>query len=303
MADPLISVVITTYNRCKLLERAILSVVDQTYKNLEIIVADNHSTDGTEELCKKFVQNDRRIKYYRHEKNIGMSGNATFANKQTTGKFVHVLCDDDWIDSDFIETCYKIIQKHPKYSFVCPTVLIENSEGQVLSKAKLVNLECENICDRIKNYVYAVKNHSSITNGLLRNEITKAMLNEDGFVINKRFADDWIYVIKHLIAGKCKMTDKTHYHKLDNGYTSNLKAMIDLWEDPSLTYENFYPNVLRSIKDALFNDNFCKNRLSKKYRELCYKKAQEGMFNSYGVNNLKNVLNFIKNYFLIGYGD
>lgn len=300
---PLISVVITTFNRCKLLEKSLLSVINQTYKNLEIIIADNHSIDGTEELCKKYVQKDSRIKYFRHDKNIGMSANSTFSNLKTTGKYVHILCDDDWIDRDFIEICCREIEKHPDYSFICPTVLIENSEGKLLSKASLTNLESNKIENRIKNYIYAVKNHNSITTGLLRNDLIKSMLEDDGFVIKKRFGDDWILVIKLLIAGKCKMINSTHYHKLDSGSTSNLKSMADLWEDPDLTYENIYENVLKSIQDALKNDNFCKKRLSKNESEYYCKIAQRSMLNTYKTANVKNVLNFIKNYFIIGYGN
>ena len=64
---PLITVIITTYNRVNLLEKAILSVINQTYKNLEIIISDNHSEDGTEELCEKYAKTDSRIIYYRQE--------------------------------------------------------------------------------------------------------------------------------------------------------------------------------------------------------------------------------------------
>ncbi len=97
---PLVSVTIATFNRCEKLQKAIESVINQTYKNLEIIIADNHSEDGTEKLCQQYAAKDSRIKYFRHDENLGMTANANFFAKQMTGKYWVGLCDDDcliWI--------------------------------------------------------------------------------------------------------------------------------------------------------------------------------------------------------------
>ena len=298
---PLITVIITTYNRERMLEKALLSVINQTYKNLEIIIADNHSEDKTEEVCRKYAETDTRIKYFRQEKNIGMPANTNFAHSQAKGEYVHVLCDDDWLDEDFIEKSYEVIKKHPDVNFVCPTVKLYDTNYHFLSEAKMINLACNNIADRIKNYVYAAKNHSSITNGLMKTEVTKAMLREDGYAIGSRFAEDWVYVVKYLIDGKCKMINSTHYNKLDNGYTSNLKDMIEFWNDSTLTYEDFYGSVLKTIQKSINNDNFCKNRLSEKERIRCCKKAEQGLVTKHGSHNIRNVLKFLKGYFTIKY--
>ena len=155
---PLITVIITTYNRVNLLEKAIKSVINQTYSNIEIIISDNHSEDGTEELCKKYSQADSRIKYFRQEKNLGMAANTNFAHEKSNGRYVHVLCDDDWLDEDFIEKCYEEIRKNPEFNYICPTVKVYDTDGNFLSEAKKTNLSCNSPADRIKNYVYAAKN-------------------------------------------------------------------------------------------------------------------------------------------------
>ena len=68
---PLVSVLIPTYNRKELLKRAINSVLNQTYKNIEIYVTDNASTDGTFEVMQELLKNDKRIIYNKREKNTG----------------------------------------------------------------------------------------------------------------------------------------------------------------------------------------------------------------------------------------
>ena len=66
---PTVSVTIATYNRCNLLGKAIQSILEQTYQDFEIIVVDDGSSDGTEEVVKNFK--DERIQYIWHEKNKG----------------------------------------------------------------------------------------------------------------------------------------------------------------------------------------------------------------------------------------
>ena len=131
---PLITVIITTYNRVNLLEKALLSVIRQTYKNLEIIISDNHSEDGTEELCKKYAKTDSRIRYFRQEKNLGMPANTNFAHSKSNGEYTHVLCDDDWLDEDFIEKSYEEIRKNPEYNYIYPTVKLYDGDNNFISE-------------------------------------------------------------------------------------------------------------------------------------------------------------------------
>ncbi len=101
---PLVTIGICTYNRAdSYLGAALQSAVDQTYPNLEIIVSDNCSMDHTEELVKEF--DDPRIRYIRHAENIGLTNNFNACAEAARGDYFLLLCDDDLIDPDFVETC------------------------------------------------------------------------------------------------------------------------------------------------------------------------------------------------------
>ena len=95
-----VSVVIPVYNVMPYLERCVNSVLSQTYKNLEIILVDDGSTDGSGELCDKLSTRDSRIRVI-HQKNQGLSCARNTGIQYATGKYVIFLdSDDEWLLSD-----------------------------------------------------------------------------------------------------------------------------------------------------------------------------------------------------------
>ena len=94
--EPLVSVIIPTYNRGRLILDSINSVLNQTYKNIELIVVDDCSTDNTEEILKSI--NDSRIKYVKLEKNSGACIARNKGIELSTGEFIAFNDSDDlWI--------------------------------------------------------------------------------------------------------------------------------------------------------------------------------------------------------------
>lgn len=91
-----VSVVIPTYNRAKLLKRTVLSVLNQTYRDFEIIVVDDASTDDTEEVVRSF--SDERIRYIRHNENKGDAAARNIGIKAAKGQFIAFQdSDDEWL--------------------------------------------------------------------------------------------------------------------------------------------------------------------------------------------------------------
>ncbi|MEA5550927.1 glycosyltransferase family 2 protein [Anabaena cylindrica UHCC 0172] len=100
LPEPLVSVIIPTYNRMGYLKQAISSAVTQTYQNIEIIVSDNCSPENPQFLVESFA--DSRIKFYRHQENLGMLTNQMNAFSMARGKYVASLHDDDIWHEDFL---------------------------------------------------------------------------------------------------------------------------------------------------------------------------------------------------------
>jgi len=110
--NPTVSVIIPTYNRANLVDKAIKSVLSQTYQDFEIIVIDDGSTDNTEEIIRGFK--DKRVKYIKkYKKNRGISATRNIGIKVARGKYIASLdSDDEWLP-DKLDKQIKILQDGP----------------------------------------------------------------------------------------------------------------------------------------------------------------------------------------------
>ena len=104
----LISVVVPIYNSEKFLETCILSILKQTYKNIELILIDDGSIDGSSLICKKYLKKDLRVKYIKNT-NSGVSVARNTGIENSKGKYICFIDSDDIIERNYIETLHNII--------------------------------------------------------------------------------------------------------------------------------------------------------------------------------------------------
>src|SRR2546425_747839 len=113
MSMQTITTIIPTFRRPKLLERAILSALRQTYPHIQVCVYDNASMDETAELVAKIGEQDSRLKYYCHRENIGSGANFQFGLQNTETPFFSFLSDDDYLLPNFYERAMEDFQRFP----------------------------------------------------------------------------------------------------------------------------------------------------------------------------------------------
>ncbi|MBE5864648.1 MAG: glycosyltransferase family 2 protein [Lachnospiraceae bacterium] len=111
MQTPLISVIVPVYNIMEYLPRCVESIRKQTYPNLEIILMDDGSTDGTGDLCDKLAAGDSRIRVY-HKKNGGSSSARNLALKLVKGEYIGFVDSDDYISENMYQSLYEGITKY-----------------------------------------------------------------------------------------------------------------------------------------------------------------------------------------------
>ena len=123
-----ITVIVPVYNVENYLRKCLDSIIAQTYKNIEIIVVNDGSTDTSGEICKEFVEIDHRIIYIEQE-NAGLSAARNTGLENMSGDYVTFVDSDDWIEQDYVETLYKKITEYQADIAVGNYYSFNESEG------------------------------------------------------------------------------------------------------------------------------------------------------------------------------
>ena len=130
---PLVSVCIPTYNYARFLGRAIDSVLAQTWREFELIVCDNASTDGTPAVIASF--DDDRIRSYRNERNLGLFGNFSRCLELAQGDLVKFVCSDDWLDPRYLERAVPVMRGHPGVTLLTTAGYVVDEDGRTFGVA------------------------------------------------------------------------------------------------------------------------------------------------------------------------
>ena len=114
-----ISIGMPVYNSEKFLKEKIDSILKLNVNDLEIIISDNASTDNTQKICEEFIEKDQRIKYFRQEKNFGVSWNFNFVLEKASGEYFFWTAADDIILPGFIEKNIAVLESNDM--IICST--------------------------------------------------------------------------------------------------------------------------------------------------------------------------------------
>lgn len=144
---PLVSILIPTYNRANYLGEAIDSALSQTYKNIEIIVHDDASTDGTPELLKRY--HDPRLRVIRTEDNHGMLGGWNYIVKQAKGDYIKFLASDDLLEPTCVSELVAAAIMHQGAAIITCQRKFIDSHGMVVKKMSFASKDT--VVDGIKH--------------------------------------------------------------------------------------------------------------------------------------------------------
>ena len=147
--DKLISVVLPVYNVERYIVKCINSVLNQTYKNIEVILVDDGSSDRCPQICEKYAKKDNRVKVV-HKRNGGLSDARNAGIKIANGEYITFIDSDDYVDEDYVEFLYNNIEKtNADIAIGAHRVLYDS--GKIIEKATHENsiLEPKQVLARI----------------------------------------------------------------------------------------------------------------------------------------------------------
>lgn len=137
--NPKVSIGLAVYNGETYLEEAIISILQQTYPDFELIISDNASTDKTREICLKYACDDPRIRYHRNTTNIGGANNENLTFQLSNGEYFRLAAHDDRLHPDLIRQCVEVLDQHPEVILSYPQV-VEIDENGVENRTRSLGL-------------------------------------------------------------------------------------------------------------------------------------------------------------------
>lgn len=213
----LVTACITTYNRPVYLNQALESVVGQTYDNLEILIMDDCSTDiEVEQVVKRFKENDKRIIYIKQNENKGVEYNFNLALKEAKGKYILWLCDDDWLEADYIQKCFQYKLENPFYETVYGSTMFYEGEKFAFYGAE-ITVEEETPFTRVLSFYDKQLGTANCPNfGIIEIDRIK------NIPLKRILGHDNVWMGNIAFQGKIKMLNSTYIHRRLGGSSDSL---------------------------------------------------------------------------------
>ena len=153
--SPILTIAITTYNRANYLHNAIQSVLMQSFSDFELLVLDNASTDSTPEVIKQFQ--DKRIRYVRHNENLGGLANHNYAIANCKTDFLIITHDDDMMHSDFISSEIDVMTSDPTVNLVSSNMFRMDEQGKTGDAFYPIDVDIKyGMFDFVKAYAHGI---------------------------------------------------------------------------------------------------------------------------------------------------
>ena len=154
----LVSIGLPVYNGEPYLRDAIESILSQSYPNIELIICDNASTDGTQEICSSIAATHPHVKYHRNQENMGAAYNYNLAFSLSHGIYFKWASADDLISPIFIESCLEEMQKKPNAVLSYPkTTMIDENGNFIEAYADLMDLQDQKVFTRYHKFHQRLK--------------------------------------------------------------------------------------------------------------------------------------------------
>lgn len=131
-SNPRVSIGIPVFNGSRYLPDALDSILGQTYKDFEVVICDNASTDDTAEICRSYAARDQRIRYYRNVRNLGAAANFNRCFELAVGEYFKWAAHDDLIAAEFLDKAVLALDENPDAVLAHALVEMIDEQGSSL---------------------------------------------------------------------------------------------------------------------------------------------------------------------------
>ena len=213
-----VSVLIPTYNVERFVEKAVRSIMQQTYTNLEIIIVDDCSTDNTFTILEKLAKEDNRIKLYKNEVNKKIAETLNFALTQATGKYIARMDGDDIADTTRVEILHNYLQENPDVKLVGSNLFSIDENDNILQE-EIYPQNFENI-----------KKVAIFSSPISHHWLTYKYIYEKIGYYRMAGVEDYDFILR-LISNNIRLTNiqkNLYYLRIRNGNTASSMGLTQL---------------------------------------------------------------------------
>lgn len=238
-----ISVIVAVYNTEKYLDRCIESLLNQTYKNMELVIVEDCSTDSSRKLLKKYKGN-KNIKVFYNRENRGLSYSRNYGLKKSTGDFIGYIDSDDYVEPDYYEKLMSSIKDNKSDIAICDIKLVDEQTNKI---------------QRCKCYANDFDVYSVVNNGFAASACNKLFKRKNiekyPFAEGKVNEDIAVVIPTVIQAKKISYADTCYFYVQRGGSIQNSKfsdKRFDIFDGVKTTLERikneqdyeFYKNAI-----------------------------------------------------------
>lgn len=267
-----ISVLMTCYNREKFIAESIESVLNSSYKNFELIIVDDNSSDNSRFIAEKYASNDDRIKFHKNKKNLGDYKNRNFAVSLSKFDYFTFVDSDDLIFPHTLETMASAIEEFPCYG----AYIMTRNQDKFNSRAYLLSKH-----EALSQHFF---NDGFLETGPLGTLFNKPIFNKLGGFSERRMTSDIDFFLRISM----------------NGPIVRLPSKLGFWrshanQESSYGFEYYLLDMLLIYKKIIYSSDFpLKKNKYKILRKIYFSKIKEVLFRVYKTKDIRDLKYIIK---------
>lgn len=272
MGKKRLSIGFPAYNAEKFMIHSLDSVLGQSFGDFELIISDNASTDSTGEICRRYGAMDKRIRYYRNDKNVGASANFNRVFDLSSGRYFKWISYDDACAPEFLEKCVKVLDRDPSVVLAYPrTTLIDKDGDKIKDFHENLHLQSERPHERLRQLLLNI-NFANPVFGVIRSDVLRKTRLLGGF-----FGADYILLMEICLLGKFfEIPERLFFYREHEKNSRKLpKPDLTYWWDTS------FRGVMNNTQRRLVSEQFksiSRTDLPWLEKALCYLQIRRWVF-------------------------
>lgn len=227
MTAPLVSIVVPCYNHEKYVEGALLSVINQTYRHIQLIVVDDGSTDNTAQVARSFLDKRSPSSLFVHQRNKGAAETINLGLNVSRGKYVNILNSDDFFDPTRIERCVEAAEQYNLKFIYTGVNYVDEADNVVESGEYIRSLRhAEENAKSFPTLGFAfLKNQLAISTGNMF--LDRSLICRVGGFRSYSYVHDWDYVLRCLFYTEpFALHDRLYNYRLHD--SNSFKSLMNI---------------------------------------------------------------------------